>query len=470
MDNKMWHVYKTRKHAYVYDANINQSNVISDELFDELSKTGVLNDSEEVRNLLEQGFFDEIKIEKLEQPLTEYLEVLQDRHLNHLILQVTQNCNLRCAYCPYSQENNLNRKHANINMPWEMAKKSIDFLHAHSVDSERAELSFYGGEPLCNFDLIKKSVEYFEQVFIGKNKLYSMTINGTLLDDEILRFLDNYDFRIMISLDGSKETNDKNRKYADLQRSVFDTVIRQLEHIKDNYPKLFENLMLNIVMDPSENFDDYLKLFKDYEFLNKVSIKTTDIDDSRADHKNIINDDFLAKRTYFAFLNLSRILHVMDYGDALHLFDEDLKNEMINYSPLIKGKPFAERELPSGPCIPGVNKLFVSVKGDFYACEKFSENVDDAIIGNIEKGFDLEKSEKIFNCAAYIDTNCLKCFAFRDCSACFVNAQQGFKDIENKKRRCYQIRSNWHSNLINKAFLDELINGEYGVRLGEIKR
>lgn len=85
----MWHVYKTRKHAYVYDANINQSNVISDELFDELSKTGVLNDSEEVRNLLEQGFFDEIKIEKLEQPLTEYLEVLQDRHLNHLILQVT---------------------------------------------------------------------------------------------------------------------------------------------------------------------------------------------------------------------------------------------------------------------------------------------------------------------------------------------------------------------------------------------
>ena len=106
-----------------------------------------------------------------------------------------------------------------------------------------------------------------------------MTINGTLLDDEILRFLDNYDFRIMISLDGSKETNDKNRKYADLQRSVFDTVIRQLEHIKDNYPKLFENLMLNIVMDPSENFDDYLKLFKDYEFLNKVSIKTTDIDE-----------------------------------------------------------------------------------------------------------------------------------------------------------------------------------------------
>ena len=81
-----------------------------------------------------------------------------------------------------------------------------------------------------------------------------MTINGTLLDDEILRFLDNYDFRIMISLDGSKETNDKNRKYADLQRSVSDTVIRQLEHIKDNYPKLFENLMLNIVMDPSENF------------------------------------------------------------------------------------------------------------------------------------------------------------------------------------------------------------------------
>lgn len=466
----MWHVYKTRKHAYVYDANINQSSVISDELFDELSKTGVLNDSEEARNLLEQGFFDEVKIEKLEQPLTKYLEVLQDRHLNHLILQVTQNCNLRCAYCPYSQENNLNRKHANINMPWEMAKKSIDFLHAHSVDSERAELSFYGGEPLCNFDLIKKSVEYFEQVFIGKNKLYSMTINGTLLDDEILRFLDNYDFRIMISLDGSKETNDKNRKYADLQRSVFDTVIRQLEHIKENYPKLFVNLMLNIVMDPSENFDDYLKLFKDYEFLNKVNVRITDIDDTMSDKKNLISDDYVAKRRYFDFLSLLRILHIMDFTNELHIFDYNLNSDLMKMSPLVKTSPFVENELPSGPCIPGVNKLFVNVKGDFYACEKFSENIEDAIIGNIENGFYLEKAKKIFNCAAYINTNCTECFAFRNCTACFLNALKGFNDLESKKQRCYQIRFNWHSSLISKAFLNELINGEYGVRLGEVNR
>ena len=41
---------------------------------------------------------------------------------------------------------------------------------------------------------------------------------------------------------------------------------------------------------------------------------------------------------------------------------------------------------PSGPCIPGVHKLFVDVLGNYYPCEKVCEESKDMIIGNVESG------------------------------------------------------------------------------------
>ena len=41
-------------------------------------------------------------------------------------------------------------------MDWTTAKKSIDFLIANSSSEETVNVGFYGGEPLLEFDLIKK--------------------------------------------------------------------------------------------------------------------------------------------------------------------------------------------------------------------------------------------------------------------------------------------------------------------------
>lgn len=45
----------------------------------------------------------------------------------HLMLQVTQQCNLRCEYCAYSGMYD-NRVHSNKRMDFKLAKKAIDFL------------------------------------------------------------------------------------------------------------------------------------------------------------------------------------------------------------------------------------------------------------------------------------------------------------------------------------------------------
>ena len=63
-----------------------------------------------------------------------------------MTLQVTQNCNLRCSYCPYSGGYE-QRSHNNQRMSFDIAKKSMDFFIAHSEDQPEINLGFYGGEP-----------------------------------------------------------------------------------------------------------------------------------------------------------------------------------------------------------------------------------------------------------------------------------------------------------------------------------
>ena len=74
---------------------------------------------------------------------TSLLESLYENSLNTIILQVTQNCNLRCQYCVYSGSY-INRVHNNKRMSVEVAKQAIDFLAKHSMNSKEISIGFYG--------------------------------------------------------------------------------------------------------------------------------------------------------------------------------------------------------------------------------------------------------------------------------------------------------------------------------------
>lgn len=411
--------------------------------------------------LKNKGFFQDVRIKKLESAMTQYLATLQNRSLSHLVLQVTQNCNLRCSYCPFTQNNEKTRSHKNINMSWEVAKQSIDYLYEHSVDSERVNISFYGGEPLYNFNLIKQSIAYFDNLFIGKHVNHSMTINATLLNKDICEFLEKYDFNLMISLDGNKETNDNNRKFAIGTNSVFEVIIKNLKMIEQNFPKLFERLFINMVLDPSKSMDGYTNLFVEHKFMNKIRVRSSEIDDLFSDdHKNM-NLDYIQKDIYLQFLMLVDILEIQEINDEINILSEIKKDIIGLMNPLKERLPFREIELPSGPCIPGCNKLFVDVNGNFYACEKFSETIEDAKIGNIKTGLDVEKSKIILNGSSFIKEDCVQCFAFNDCTSCFKDFPNGPNDKTDKKIKCNTIKNGFHRNLIIRAFLEEWLKGEY---------
>ena len=107
---------------------------------------------DELVHLAEMGYLtSESPVEELCHPYSRYLPQFLDRNLRQLILQVTQSCNFRCKYCIYSETSSARQRHHSAkHMTWDMAKRAVDFLWEHSIDSRMVSISFYGGR-CCSF-------------------------------------------------------------------------------------------------------------------------------------------------------------------------------------------------------------------------------------------------------------------------------------------------------------------------------
>jgi len=247
-------IFQTPEKNYIYDREISQIAEISEDTYQYLEQRiqRKSNQTDTVwQQLNEQGFCLESKLEEIEHPATTMLESHLDRKLGILILQVTQGCNLRCEYCAYSGKY-YNRTHSAKRMDYETACSAVDFLIAHSSDKEEVILGFYGGEPLLEFDLIRKVIDYAEKNYPGKRIGYNMTTNVTLLTDEIMDYLVEKDFFLMFSLDGPKEIHDIHRKFAD-GRGSFDIIMKNLARMKERYPDFYRKCRTNSVVTPEKD-------------------------------------------------------------------------------------------------------------------------------------------------------------------------------------------------------------------------
>ena len=75
-----------------------------------------------------------------------------------LCLHVAHTCNLNCSYCFASQ----GKYHGDrAVMSFETGKRALDFLIENSGSRRNLEVDFFGGEPLMNWDTVKKLVEGF---------------------------------------------------------------------------------------------------------------------------------------------------------------------------------------------------------------------------------------------------------------------------------------------------------------------
>ena len=121
-------------------------------------------------------------------------------------------------------------------------------------------------------DLIENCIEYMYAHAKNKVIKFSVTTNGTLFNERIIRLLKKYPFNVLISLDGPKEIHDKNRVFANGKGS-YDVLMKNLTQIRLSEPDLYNQFSYNMVMDPTVEYacvQDFVKECHDLD-TNKFS-------------------------------------------------------------------------------------------------------------------------------------------------------------------------------------------------------
>lgn len=340
--------------------------------------------------------------------------------MEDLILQVTQSCNLRCEYCIYSENNasRHGRQHRDAVMSYDKAVQIINFFMEHSRN--KVIIGFYGGEPLLAFDLIKKIVQYIHSTFPERKVEYSITTNGTLLNNEIIEFFIREKFQMTLSIDGPKEIHDKNRHFQS-GRGSFDVIVQKLTKLEQTFPKFFENVTTNTVINPEYNVNNYIDFFNDNVSLKNMHHRLSGLSDAGIDDIYVYNEDLkiaMAKEEIYAMANMlgwfAKDFELKEY------FPPYMSDLIQKHAILESGEFISKSGHPGGPCIPGVKRCLVNIDGDIFPCEKAIEN-QEMVIGNTEQGFYLEKVKQFMNIGTLTENECKNCWAFLLCSSCGVS-------------------------------------------------
>ncbi|MCL2052366.1 MAG: Cys-rich peptide radical SAM maturase CcpM [Lachnospiraceae bacterium] len=460
-------LFKSPNDFYMFDVNRNDIVKISKELYlylldllygleSEISKPSSMLLAE-VSKLEAEGYLSDNRIEVMKHPLTDYVNTLVDRSVDMITLQLTQNCNLRCSYCVYSEMNNdKQRSHSSKIMSLTTAKKAIDFLAMRSIDSEKVNVGFYGGEPLLEFELLQAVVSYAEEVFSGKTLTFNITVNGTLLSPAVIEYCIEKNIAIMISIDGPKDIHDANRRFAADGRGSFDSIMCNINYFKLNYPDRLDKIMLSMVIDPQNEFDD-INAISENEFLKDVTIRASLIDDIYNTEKITFSDKYSEQKEYNMFLAYLANFSNIDTSNTSPILLEEVMEIKTKLSKFNKTKSLPREASHGGPCLPGKDRLLIDVDGVLFPCERVSESSKVMQIGNLDEGFDYDKVSTLLNIVALTPSDCQNCWAFNHCTLCAKYCDNGDNlSADLKITYCHGVKERTMELFKNIVMINEI--------------
>lgn len=189
-------------------------------------------------------------------------------NFKQITLIITETCNLNCTYC-------YEKHKENSYMTFETARTIIDKECEGMLDDDYIQIEFFGGEPFLNFKLIKEVVEYVN-VKYQKRVGYNTTTNGTLLTDEMKRWLKEHsdNFYAALSLDGTKSMHNANRIFKDEKTGSYDCI--DIDFFLETYKpaKVKMTISPNILMSMTEGIVELLE--KGFEVDATLALGTVD--------------------------------------------------------------------------------------------------------------------------------------------------------------------------------------------------
>ena len=380
------------------------------------------------------------------------------KHLNqNLYLNVTENCNLQCTYCFFSGNYENMRKHAPENMPWSVARESINrFLaHNHEIADRQRSIVFFGGEPLLCFPFIKRSMDYISLRYKGLDNIrYHVFTNGLLLDDASLcRELVRRNVFLWVSVDGPM--HDRNRIDRNNQPTL-NRIERRLSRLRGRFPTYYKkNVALIYLQTPPFDVEALYRFF--CTFSPAQDVASIDGDLLFGPLYDEAMDSYRRARTMCGWLfiksnlrpsvererlwsfTLSRIFFSRKLFKLYYLFSDHATHIDLN-----------QPQPALGLHTPGLQTTVVGVDGAYYPEVECQDKR--FVIGSACRGYDINRIHSLlarFEATISAGSDpCCKCWANRVCSLeykdfCFppeASSSQISQILAAKKRICQKER------------------------------
>jgi uncharacterized protein len=340
--------------------------------------------------------------------------------LRTLVLMLTTSCNLACRYCYEDREEGCVSAGdgrggpgaaAGGGTPREMSLESlrggVAYLLDHAGAGRKVSVTFFGGEPLLRFPLIRSAVGDARRMARerGKEISFSITTNGTLLTRETAGFLKDNGISVCLSIDGPREIHDRNRPYAS-GRGSYEDVARGIKLLMENrngFPVAARVTLGRGAVDVRKTFDHLRGLgFDEVGFAPASAAEGSPSALTEEELRAVMEGfrelaegyvDDVRERRVPAFANLSQILALIHRGDPM---------------------PY--------PCGAGIGMLAVDPSGAFYPCHRLC-GIGDSF-GGPEAGItEAARGRFLEGARRRRETACDACWAKNFCSGgCYHDA------------------------------------------------
>ncbi len=339
------------------------------------------------------------------QPMAGKLKEKTSGVIKALCLHVAHTCNLNCAYCFASQGKYQGERAV---MSYEVGKRALDFLIENSGSRHNLEVDFFGGEPLMNFDVVKKLVEYARSIEKqhDKNFRFTLTTNGVLIDDDVIEFANKEMSNVVLSLDGRKEIHDKYRVDY-LGNGSWEKIVPKFQKlVKARNGKGY--YMRGTFTHENPDFLEDIKVMLDLGF-KELSMEPVVC--AKGDDSELTEED--KKIIFEQYEKLAQLM-----------LEKDEQNEPFTFYHYMI-------DLTGGPCIykrisgcgSGTEYMAVTPWGDLYPCHQFVGD-EKFKLGDVFNGVTNKSVQNEFaSCNVYARKECKDCWAKLYCSGgCAANA------------------------------------------------
>jgi len=424
------------------------------ELIEDLSSTGY--SREEAEELIRELYLAQVIVagEAVPAPVA---APPADFPLSSLVMNITNQCNLSCTYCyEFGADKIATPQGKPKYMDLETARASVDFLLRESKGRKAVHITFFGGETLMNFKLLREVVTYArEQVAAeGRTVDFSLTTNATLLTAEIIAFLSDNAIGVTVSMDGPADLQDKRRVYKN-GRGSYARIEPRLRALLAGHRTRAITARVTLTDGVTNVLRIYRHLkddlgFHEVGFAPVTSTPDQDYSINDADMEGVLEQFQALAREWLEFALDGR----------MHGFS----NVSETIGELIQGVN------KSHPCGAALGLVGVGPAGDIAPCHRFTD-ADSHSLGHISTGIDKAKQQD-FLARGHVGAkyDCQSCWARPLCAGgCHHEAFVRYGDTGHANLHyCDWIRQ-WTDTCLRIYGAVSAINPEFLERFAERK-